>query len=41
MTLAHLVYIPGALLLGVTLGYILGVRAARSELARQKKRAAR
>jgi hypothetical protein len=28
MTLAHFVYIPGVLLLGIVIGYILGGRAA-------------
>lgn len=32
MTLAHFIYIPGVLLLGIVLGYILGGRAA--ELAK-------
>jgi hypothetical protein len=32
MTLAHFIYIPGVLLLGIALGYILGGRAA--ELAK-------
>jgi hypothetical protein len=32
MTLAHFIYIPGVLLFGIVIGYILGGRAA--ELAR-------
>jgi hypothetical protein len=32
MTLAHFIYIPGVLLLGIVVGYILGGRAA--ELAK-------
>ncbi|MCA9656072.1 MAG: hypothetical protein H6712_16940 [Myxococcales bacterium] len=35
MTLAHFIYIPGVLLFGVVVGYILGGRAA--ELARAEK----
>ncbi len=48
MTLAHFVYIPGVLLLGIVLGYVLGGRAAelaareRDERDRRRKaRAAR
>jgi len=44
-TAAHVIYIPGMLLLGVVIGYILGSRAARDALladkARQEARAAR
>lgn len=35
MTLAHFIYIPGVLLFGVVVGYILGGRAA--EMARAEK----
>lgn len=41
MTLAHFVYIPGILLLGIVIGYILGGRAAesaRTEAAERDKR---
>jgi proteasome assembly chaperone (PAC2) family protein len=38
MTFAHLIYIPGVLLVGVTIGYILGARAVRAEVARLRKR---
>ena len=30
MTLAHFIYIPGVLLLGVVIGYVLGGRAAEA-----------
>jgi hypothetical protein len=39
MTSDHLFFIPGVLLIGVTLGYALGTRAARSALERAKRRA--
>ena len=32
MTFEHIIYIPGMLLVGVTLGYILGARAVREGL---------
>lgn len=35
---AHVLYIPGILLLGIALGFVLGTRAARAELERQSKR---
>lgn len=41
MTAEHVIYIPGVLLLGLTIGYVLGTRAVRAEYARQKKRAKR
>jgi hypothetical protein len=45
MTLAHFVYIPGVLLVGLVIGWILGGRAARSARAdadqRDRRRAAR
>lgn len=39
MTLEHVIYIPGVLLVGLTLGYLLGARAVRSEVERLRKRA--
>jgi proteasome assembly chaperone (PAC2) family protein len=33
----HLLFIPGILLVGLTIGYVLGARAARAELQRQAK----
>jgi len=37
MSIEHLVYIPGVLLVGFALGFRLGARAARAELERQKR----
>lgn len=39
MTVEHLIFIPGVLLIGITLGYVLGARAVRAELERLKRRA--
>lgn len=39
MTIQHLIYIPGVLLVGLTLGYLLGARAVRAEVERLRKRA--
>jgi hypothetical protein len=36
-TIAHLIYIPGVLLIGIALGFVLGARAARNEIARTQK----
>lgn len=33
----HFIYIPGLLLLGIAIGYVLGARAARAELERRRK----
>jgi len=33
----HLLYIPGILLVGVAMGYVLGARAARAEMERRRK----
>jgi hypothetical protein len=38
MTIEHIIYIPGMLLVGLTLGYVLGARAVRAEVAKMKKR---
>ena len=38
MTFEHVIYIPGVLLLGLTVGYILGSKAVRNEIARAKQR---
>ena len=44
-TAAHFIYIPGVLLVGIVIGWILGGRAARdafaAELRRREERAAR
>jgi hypothetical protein len=36
-TIAHIIYIPGVLLVGIAIGFVLGARAARNELARAEK----
>lgn len=41
MSIAHLLYIPGVILIGVVFGYVLGARAVREEISRQKQRAKR
>lgn len=41
ITFEHIIYIPGVLLIGVTVGYILGARAVRAEMERMKKKAKR
>ena len=38
MTIEHVIYIPGVLLLGLTVGYVLGAKAVRNEIARAKQR---
>jgi hypothetical protein len=37
ITPEHVIFIPGILLIGLTLGYLMGAKAVRREL--QKKRA--
>ncbi|HYP90238.1 MAG TPA: hypothetical protein VEQ58_19635 [Polyangiaceae bacterium] len=41
MTVEHFIFIPGVLLVGITIGFVLGARAVRSELSRLKERAKR
>jgi hypothetical protein len=38
MPIAHVIYIPGVLLVGVVVGYMLGARAVRAEFEKQRKR---
>jgi hypothetical protein len=38
MTFEHVIYIPGILLVGMIIGYLLGARAVRAEMTRIKKR---
>lgn len=38
MPIEHVIYIPGVLLVGLTIGYVLGARAVRQEVARMKRR---
>jgi hypothetical protein len=35
----HFIFIPGILLIGIVVGYILGARAVRAELEKRKRRA--
>jgi hypothetical protein len=35
----HFIFIPGILLVGMVIGYIMGSRAARAELDRRRRRA--
>ena len=39
MTPEHVIFIPGVLLIGVVLGYIMGARAARADMERRRRRA--
>ncbi len=38
-TVEHVIFIPGTLLIGIFIGYMLGARAVREEI--QRKQAAR
>lgn len=38
MTSGHILFIPGALMIGMFLGFILGARAARNQFDAQRKR---
>jgi hypothetical protein len=38
MTAAHILFIPGILLVGIALGYSLGARAVRAEMTRLRRR---
>ncbi len=40
MTSGHILFIPGVLLVGMFLGFILGTRAARNQFDLEQKRAA-
>jgi hypothetical protein len=35
----HFIFIPGVLLVGLVLGYVMGIRAARAEIERRRRRA--
>ncbi len=37
----HIIYIPGVLLIGLTIGYVLGARAVRHELSQNRDKARR
>ncbi len=36
---AHFIFIPGVLLIGLVLGYVMGSRAAQAEKEKRKRRA--
>ena len=38
MTSAHIIFIPGMIMIGLFLGFILGARAARNQFELQRKR---
>lgn len=40
MTSSHILFIPGVLMVGMFLGFILGARAARNQFDLQQKRQA-
>ena len=35
----HFIFIPGVLLIGIVLGYIMGARAAKAQIDRRRRRA--
>jgi hypothetical protein len=35
----HFIFIPGVLLLGLVIGYVLGGKSAREEIEKRRKRA--
>lgn len=35
----HFIFIPGVLLIGITIGYVLGGRAAKAQLEQKRRRA--
>jgi hypothetical protein len=35
----HFIFIPGVLLIGIVLGYVMGSRAARADIERKRRRA--
>ena len=39
MPVEHVIFIPGVLLIGTIVGYVLGARAARAGIDRKKRRA--
>lgn len=38
ITPEHFLFIPGMLLVGMTIGYVMGLRAARAEIEKKKAR---
>lgn len=39
MPVEHFIYIPGVLLLGIVIGYVMGARAAREKVEKRRRRA--
>ena len=39
ITVEHVIFIPGVLLVGIMIGFVFGARAVRNEMARMKERA--
>jgi hypothetical protein len=35
----HFIFIPGVLLIGLVLGYVMGSRAARADMEKRRRRA--
>jgi hypothetical protein len=35
----HFIFIPGVLLIGIVIGYIMGSRSAKAEIERRRRRA--
>jgi proteasome assembly chaperone (PAC2) family protein len=35
----HLLFIPGVLMIGIVLGYVMGARAARAAIEKKRRRA--
>jgi hypothetical protein len=35
----HFIFIPGVLLIGIVIGYIMGSRGAKAEIERRRRRA--
>lgn len=38
MTPEHVIFIPGVLLVGLALGYVMGAKAARKEIEKARQR---
>jgi len=35
----HFIFIPGILLIGIVIGYVMGARSAKAEIERRRRRA--
>ncbi len=38
MSVEHVIFIPGVLLVGIVLGYLMGLRTVRTEIRRMRER---